>query len=165
MDDPSNSLSLPLWESSVGIIVLEALTGTRPFERDSRAAVIQAVKEGDYLCPRRISREAEDFIWRSINKDYMMRPTVRGLLEHPLTLQLTLLVGAELAVNIKDRTPAQDKNLMMQRGSSFRSAKLEPVDAPSPRSMNGSPRDAKGLAAKSRSRFNPDRAWVSHGAL
>ena len=44
---------------AVGVITIEMISGCRPFERPTKKETIEAITQGDYICPRKLSRECE----------------------------------------------------------------------------------------------------------
>lgn len=74
-----------LW--SVGVIAFMLLSGTPPFDGDTDAEVLEAVRCGHCRFPSRkwsgVSREGTDFVRRLLRKDTGQRMTAEQALNHP----------------------------------------------------------------------------------
>ncbi|CAG9465406.1 unnamed protein product [Pedinophyceae sp. YPF-701] len=67
---------------SVGCIVFELFARHTPFVRSTKEATTAALEACDYTMPRWASREAQDFIRRTLALDPRARPSIAELLDH-----------------------------------------------------------------------------------
>ncbi|KAA6358194.1 MAG: putative CAMK family protein kinase, partial [Streblomastix strix] len=73
---------------SIGVIIIEIITGIQPFEGRSQQETINNITSGKYKpLPNYVQGEQRMMLEAMINKDYTKRPTVKELLETE-TMQL-----------------------------------------------------------------------------
>ena len=87
--------SVDVW--AVGILAFELLTGSPPFEKDSRSDTYDSIMYQEPELPVAMSSEAKSFILAALNKSSATRVTVFDLLKHPWIQQFArsrhLIVG------------------------------------------------------------------------
>ena len=77
--------SIDVW--AVGILAFELLTGSPPFEKDSRSDTYDSIMYQEPELPVAMSSEAKSFILAALNKSSATRVTVFDLLKHPWITQ------------------------------------------------------------------------------
>ncbi|KAA6398684.1 MAG: hypothetical protein EZS28_005786 [Streblomastix strix] len=77
---------------SIGVIIIEVITGEHPFEGQSQEETINNIKTGKFKpLPNYIQQEMKLILEKMINLDYTKRPTVKELLESE-TMQLVGMI-------------------------------------------------------------------------
>lgn len=69
---------------SCGIILFVLLTGFTPFESRDLNRLLKKIIDGNYAIPSKVSAEAQDLIVKMLQPDPKNRPTLEGIMKHPL---------------------------------------------------------------------------------
>ena len=98
---------------SCGVILFTMLAGSLPFDSDGDwREVVNKVLEGKYAFPKGLSANAEDLIWRMLQKDPRQRIPMKMMWQHPLLKKYERLdstdaygnkyIGPPLPLTVKD---------------------------------------------------------------
>lgn len=69
---------------SCGVILYAMLGGFLPFDGGDLTSTLRLVKKGEYVMPRGLSGEAEDLIYRILQKNPVDRISMKSIWTHPL---------------------------------------------------------------------------------
>ncbi|KAA6399584.1 MAG: hypothetical protein EZS28_004893 [Streblomastix strix] len=95
---------------SIGVIIIEVITGEHPFEGQTQEETINNIKTGQFKpLPNYIQYEMKMILEKMINLDYTKRPTVKELLESE-TMQLIGMIEKS-----KEQKGSEQENEQMNK--------------------------------------------------
>ncbi|KAA6376829.1 MAG: hypothetical protein EZS28_027644 [Streblomastix strix] len=108
---------------SIGVIIIEVITGVHPFEGKTQEETINNIKTGKYKpLPNYIQNEMKLILEEMINLDYTKRPTVKSLLEIE-TMQLVAMIEKS-----KEQKGSEQENEQMNKENNELKAKVRSLE-------------------------------------
>ncbi|KAA6372349.1 MAG: hypothetical protein EZS28_032124 [Streblomastix strix] len=110
---------------SIGVIIIEVITGEHPFEGITQIETINNISSGKYKpLPNYIQGELRTMLESMISKDYKQRPTVKALLESE-TMQLVGMIEKSKEQKGSEQENEQMNNKMNELEIKVRSLEVE----------------------------------------
>ncbi|EAY11483.1 CAMK family protein kinase [Trichomonas vaginalis G3] len=95
----SNPFTTTVWRC--GIILYRMLTGTFPFEDDSKSELFTNILSMKPIIPSQISNDAKNLLSRMLTKDPFERITLEDIQEHPFFVKLSVNIPPSTETHIK----------------------------------------------------------------